>query len=426
MAKRAGRQKNQLPQCYYEGYLEKRSFKDKTSRKLWTSLCGTTLFFYNEKKDADYVEKMDLSGLISVSDDGTWDRNLDAARFNLQHKDGEIKFTAPNPEARELWKGFIHSVTELSIPSSLNLLPGQVHMLKEAIEKETERVNPSSSSYLPPPVPGRKPNISVQDDLPACFFNVSRQEAELLLERETQRGNLLLRHSKDGVNFAVSTRQDLDGAIFKHYHVIRELDGSFAIDVDVPVPCATLHDVITYLVEKTDKVLIPLIMEGPYEKNISFIRPDNESGELSSVQCAPSIPPPSLPPKLVSLREAEPLPHVDECLYLNDLPEEDEEEEEEEEEVVEEAAAVVVKDGGKKTGESSSIFHLPKPGKKAPRKAIMPPIPAPRRISPPILPIASLSASNAPEKRPRSNTDSMLQTMSELRLTLEKRGMCAD
>lgn len=34
------------------------------------------------------------------------------------------------------------------------------------------------------------------------------------------------------------------------------------------VPCATLHDVVNYLVEKTEGVLIPLIIEEPYEKNI--------------------------------------------------------------------------------------------------------------------------------------------------------------
>lgn len=91
-----------------------------------------------------YIEKLDLSGLISVTDDSSQDRNLDAARLNLQMKDGNIKFTvrgicgkyennplffpstssfsqffsllllqAPNAEARELWKGYIHSVMEV-------------------------------------------------------------------------------------------------------------------------------------------------------------------------------------------------------------------------------------------------------------------------------------------------------------------------
>lgn len=36
----------------------------------------------------------------------------------------------------------------------------------------------------------------------------------------------------------------------------------------VQVPCATLHDVIDFLVEKTEGVLTPLIIEQAYEKNI--------------------------------------------------------------------------------------------------------------------------------------------------------------
>lgn len=40
-----------------------------------------------------YIEKLDLSGLISITNDSSQDRNLDAARLNLQMKDGNIKFT---------------------------------------------------------------------------------------------------------------------------------------------------------------------------------------------------------------------------------------------------------------------------------------------------------------------------------------------
>lgn len=40
MARRAARQKNQLPPCYYEGFLEKRSFKDKVDLKLKWNYCG--------------------------------------------------------------------------------------------------------------------------------------------------------------------------------------------------------------------------------------------------------------------------------------------------------------------------------------------------------------------------------------------------
>lgn len=39
------------------------------------------------------------------------------------------------------------------------------------------------------------------------------------------------------------------------------------------VPCATLHDVISFLVDKTEGVLIPLIIEEAYEKSICTRRP---------------------------------------------------------------------------------------------------------------------------------------------------------
>lgn len=45
----------------------------------------------------------------------------------------------------------------------------------------------------------------------SCFEKVSRSEAEVLLERYPDRGNLLLRPGRDGTSFAVTTRQDLNG-----------------------------------------------------------------------------------------------------------------------------------------------------------------------------------------------------------------------
>lgn len=121
----------------------------------------------------------------------------------------------------------------------------------------------------------------------SCYHTVSRLEAELLLEREAKRGNMLLRPGRSGDSFAVSTRQDHDGykhthslphshaethflhghyqyggisvswtmyvyifglficvvciffssisAVFKHYRVTRRHDGGFNIDVDNPV-----------------------------------------------------------------------------------------------------------------------------------------------------------------------------------------------
>lgn len=49
--------------------------------------------FINTGVCNQYIETLDLRGLISITDDGSQDRNLDAARLNLQMKDGNIKVT---------------------------------------------------------------------------------------------------------------------------------------------------------------------------------------------------------------------------------------------------------------------------------------------------------------------------------------------
>lgn len=47
-----------------------------------------------------YVEKLDLSGFVSLIDDCSRDRNLEAARMNLRMKDGEIKLTVCSQEVK--------------------------------------------------------------------------------------------------------------------------------------------------------------------------------------------------------------------------------------------------------------------------------------------------------------------------------------
>ncbi|KAL6107440.1 stap2 [Pungitius sinensis] len=354
MDKLTARQRSQLPTCYYEGYLEKRSFKDKTSRKLWTCLCGNTLFFFNEKRDTDYIEKVDLRGFVSITNDCSQDCNLGAARLNLQLKGENIRITAPNAEARELWRGYICSVVELAVPASINLLPGQIQMLKETVEKEEARINNAS----PPVVTNSAALVSLQGDKPACYHNVTRLEAELLLEREAERGNMLLRPGSTGSSFAVTTRQHLEGSVIRHYRVTPEHTGGFFIDVDNPVLCATLHDVIEYLVEKTDRVLTPLIFEETYEKNISFICKDCENGESTLLQAPTSLGPPSAHPKKVAPRIPIHEPTEEDNVSLNDQLEEKE-----------------------KEMDSSSAASLQQLHKKAAKKAIMP-VPAPRRLLP--------------------------------------------
>ncbi|KAM9474787.1 signal-transducing adaptor protein 1-like [Clarias gariepinus] len=301
--RRAHRSRAQLPSCYYEGFLEKRSFKDRTSRKLWAALCGDALFFYNNSKDCNYVEKQELSNFISLTDDPSLDRKLDAARLHLRLKEDDIYLTAPSLEARELWKGFILSVVKLQVPSSLNLLPGQVHMLREAVEKENERLKEiaekaaAEQASKAAATPDHNDYMSVLSEMPACFCKLARSETENLLEKHKDKGNLLLRPSRDGTCFAVTTRQEFNGPVFRHYRVTRIPEGGFAIAVDNPIPCTTLHDVIDYLIETTGGIYKPLVLEHTYEENIVYVDYDEENGEKSMRHASSSPVRPNLAPK---------------------------------------------------------------------------------------------------------------------------------
>ncbi|XP_053481955.1 signal-transducing adaptor protein 2b [Ictalurus furcatus] len=301
--RRAQRTKSQLPPVYYEGFLEKRSLKNKTGRRFWAELCGDSLFFYNHSKDNNYVEKQDLSTFISLTDDPSLDRKLDNARLHLRLEDDDIYLTAPSLEARELWKGFILSIVKLEVPTTLNLLPGQIHMLREAVEKEIERLKDitEKTASARPSITVASPDLdnylSVLSEMPACFHRVVREDAEILLEKYKGKGNLLLRPSRDGNSFAVTTRQDFNGPVVRHYRVTRIPDGGFALALDNPVHCTSLHDVIDYLMEKTGGAFKPLILEHTYEESIEYVTDDKENGE-KSVRLASSSPlPPKLPPK---------------------------------------------------------------------------------------------------------------------------------
>ncbi|XP_028300104.1 signal-transducing adaptor protein 1-like isoform X3 [Gouania willdenowi] len=385
MAKRVGIRK-ELPDCYFEGFLEKRSIRDKKPRKLYTCLCGSALYFFNEKRDTDYIEKVDLCGFISITDDRSIDQNLDAARLNLQMKDGNVKLTAPNAESRELWKGFIHSVAELSLPPSLNLLPGQIHMLKEVVEKEKKRIKGLPS----PPAVDCSSYVTPNADMPACYYKVSRLEAEMLLEREAEKGNLLLRPGSDGTSFSVSTRQDYRGSMFRHYRVSRKPTGGFIIEVENPVHCATLHDVVSILVDQTNGVMIPLILENTYEKIIAeFVRSDNENGEKT----LQNLVQPSLPPKPAPVKHI--LPRT---LYLNDT----------------------VMKNQTETDNSSASSQPVKMQNKVTKAAIMPPAIVPRK------PTASVISSTNPNQRSKTQIswDSQKMssnTMTELKQVFEKK-----
>ncbi|XP_036739657.2 signal-transducing adaptor protein 2 isoform X2 [Manis pentadactyla] len=261
--------KNTLPSHYYESFLEKKGPRDQDYKKFWAGLQGRTLYFYNSNRDSQHVEKLDLGAFVKLTDEVPWGCSHDpGTHFSLVLWNQEIKFKAESLESREMWKGFILTVVELRVPSNLTLLPGHLYMMAETLAKEEAR------RAL---------------EMPLCFLKVSRLEAQLLLERYPECGNLLLRPSGDGAGgVSVTTRQMLNGIpMVRHYKV--KLEGPrYVIDVEEPFSCASLDAVVNYFVSHTNKALVPFLLDEDYEKVLGYVEANKENGESAWV--APSVP----------------------------------------------------------------------------------------------------------------------------------------
>ncbi|XP_068942905.1 signal-transducing adaptor protein 2 isoform X2 [Petaurus breviceps papuanus] len=272
---RAPKSKPALPSHYYEGFLEKKGPKDRDYKKFWAGLQGLTIYLYTSNRDPQYVEKVDLSNFLALTDDtpkgsSTMDPGT---HFCLSLEGQEIRFKVDSLESREMWKGFIMTVVELKVPSNLTLLPGHKYMMAEALTKEKDRR---------------------AQEKPSCFLNVSRVEAQLLLERYPDCGNMLLRPGSDrSGGFSVTTRQMLNGAeVVRHYKVKSEGLG-YVIDVEEPISCSSLHDVVSYFVSNTKGALVPFYPDEDYEKVLGFVEANQENGE--STWTAPKPPVPRVP-----------------------------------------------------------------------------------------------------------------------------------
>ncbi|KAM4856978.1 signal-transducing adaptor protein 2 isoform X1 [Urocitellus parryii] len=287
------------PSHYYESFLEKKGPCDQGYKKFWAGLQGLTISFYSSNRDFQPLEKLDLRTFVKLTDEAPRAGSRDPGiHFGLVLRDQEIKFKVESLESREMWKGFILTVVELRIPSKLTLLPGHLYMMAEVLAKEEARRSLET---------------------PLCFLKVSRLEAQLLLERYPECGNLLLRPSGDGKDgVSVTTRQTLNGApVVRHYKVKRE-GAKYVIDVEDPFSCSSLDAVVSYFVSHTNKALVPFLLEEDYEKVLGYVDADKENGE--SVWTVPSAPdsepgpaPPaggskSLPPVASSQDKLPPLP----------------------------------------------------------------------------------------------------------------------
>ncbi|XP_016019889.1 signal-transducing adaptor protein 1 isoform X1 [Rousettus aegyptiacus] len=243
---------------YFEGFLLVKRSEYQEYKYYWTELRGTTLFFYNDKKSTIYVDKLDIIDLTCLMENST---EMNCAKFTIVLPKEEVQLKTENTESGEEWRGFILTVTELSVPQHVSLLPGQVIRLHEVLEREkkrrieTERLPSTSLEKETEPI---EDYVDVLNPMPACFYTVSRKEATEMLEKNPSLGNMILRPGSDSRNFSITIRQEIDMPRIKHYKVI-SVGKNYTIELEKPVTLPNLFSVIDYFVKETGGNLRPFI-----------------------------------------------------------------------------------------------------------------------------------------------------------------------
>ncbi|XP_036373298.1 signal-transducing adaptor protein 1-like [Megalops cyprinoides] len=197
---------------YHNGHLLKKYTGEKDFRNFFAELRGSTLFLYEDDNNEMYSERVELHTLKAMEVDSPHSK-IGPSVYTLTLLNEEVQLKFDNPNTAEEWRGFIMTVATLQIPRKLQLLPGQLLTLKTVLEKECRRTGrlPSPVPVLPrtprsPVSPGTMTDDTLAD-FPSCFYHVSRQEAEQMLEDNPEYGSIILRPSAGGSSYAITMRQ---------------------------------------------------------------------------------------------------------------------------------------------------------------------------------------------------------------------------
>ncbi|XP_070600396.1 signal-transducing adaptor protein 2 [Erythrolamprus reginae] len=271
---RSAKAKAVLPPHYYEGFLEKKNPWDQDYKKYWAGLWGTTLYFYHTNRESQYIEKIDLTDLVSLDEDGcprsVSPKSTEKPGLTLKMQNQDVKLKMENLEQQEMWKGFILTMVEMKIPTSVSLLPGHRYRLSETLEKEKERRSNLGGTR------------EREEKLPNCFFQVSRKEAVALLEQNENYGNMLLRPGQDGKSFSLTVRQKMPGAVSIKHYKINAVGGEYVIVMEKPNYCSSLMAVLDFFITKTKGILVPLSVEKSYATVLEVVETDQESEQRRS------------------------------------------------------------------------------------------------------------------------------------------------
>ncbi|KAM6953366.1 signal-transducing adaptor protein 1-like [Aplochiton taeniatus] len=224
---------------YYYGSLLKKYTGEKDFKKFYGELRGCTLFLYTDEVQSTYAEKLDLQVLKSMDFNSPYLKKAPTI-FTLSLQNEEVQLKMDNPDTAEEWRAFILTIATKEIPKKLQLLPGQRLRLQEVLAQEIQRRGPPLPQNIQRP--RTAPSFSASNSLneyddgisgiPGCFFAVSRQEAEQMLEDNPSHGSIILRPSTNASNYAVTLRQVFpSGPVMKNYK-ISSGDSDFVIELE--------------------------------------------------------------------------------------------------------------------------------------------------------------------------------------------------
>ncbi|KAM6952376.1 signal-transducing adaptor protein 1-like isoform 2-T2 [Lycodopsis pacificus] len=300
---------------YYSGHLLKKLTKEKDFKKYYGELRGSTLFLYKDDTQDTYTETLDLEGLKSMELDSPYQRKEPTIFTLTLHKE-EVQLKMENADTGEEWRGYILTVVKKEIPSKMQLLPGQMLLLQDALDQERRRIR--ARPALPPrppfllsassssPTPPKDELDHCASALPACFLSVTRQEAERMLEENPECGSIILRPSTLAKNYALTLRLlTPSGPVMKNFRVTA-INSGFVIELDTPVTVSSLDDVLQYFFEKTEYRLHPYMESQLYDTCIN-VSPAPKC--ISVTSTTPKIVPKAqVAPMLRSQNKAELLP----------------------------------------------------------------------------------------------------------------------
>ncbi|KAJ0002981.1 hypothetical protein NQD34_008130 [Periophthalmus magnuspinnatus] len=266
---------------YYSGHLFKKQKGEKDFKKFYGELRGSALFFYADIKQDTYTERLDLDQLKSMDLDSPF-KKMAPAIFTLTMGKKEVKLKIDNADTGEEWRGYILTIAKKEIPSSLQLMPGQKLQLEDALYQEKKRTAALGPNPPLPPRPAFLSNSSPRSQdspppqtdvsslgMPSCFFSVSRQEAEQMLERNPEYGNIILRPSSKTNSYGLTMRiLTNSGPVMKNYRVTSIPSSGFIIELDSPVKVPSLNAVIDYVLQKTEYRLLPYSPSEPYDTTL--------------------------------------------------------------------------------------------------------------------------------------------------------------